>query len=102
MQLQVSLVPNTAFTHNVQAKTLVAEISDLQLNKFDALYDDACDVGFAVRNSKTGNITRWALADEIRSNDADNEVMGWYFIPTPESLRRNPVMEGYCMTLIND
>jgi hypothetical protein len=55
-----------------------------------------------VRNSKTGNITRWALADEIRSNDADNEVMGWYFIPTPESLRRNPVMEGYCMTLIND
>ena len=101
MQLQVSLVPNTAFTHNVAAKTLVAEISDLQLNKFDQLYDDACDVGFAMKNPRTGNITRWAMADEIR-DPRENEVVGWYFVPTPESLAKNPTLRGYCMTLIND
>jgi hypothetical protein len=102
MELQVEVVNSKAFTHHPATKRLVAEISDIQLGGFDRLYDDAADVGFALRNPKTGNVTRWSLADEVRTGGADNELLGWYFKPTPESLYKNPALAGYCMTLIND
>lgn len=102
MQLTVDLIPSKAFSHFPASKRMVAEISDLNsFEGFKPLYDDAVDVGFAIKNAKSGNITRWAVADEIRDT-RENELLGWYLVPTQEALRRNPVMEGYCMTLIND
>ena len=102
MELQVEVVSSKAFTHYSATKRLVAEISDIPLGGFDRLYDDAADVGFALRNPVTGNVTRWSLADEVRGGGAANELLGWYFCPAPETLLRNPQMAGYCMTLIND
>ena len=105
MQLTVDLVPSKEFSHFPVSKRMVAEISDLNgFEGFKPLYDDAADVGFAIKNVKTGNITRWAVVDEIRNrrDTLERELLGWYLAPTPESLRSNPVLEGYCMTLIND
>ena len=102
MQLAVDLIPSKAFSHFPNSKRMVAEVSDLNgFDGFKPLYDDAIDVGFAIKNVKTGNITRWTVATEIR-DPRENELHGWYLVPTPESLRRDPVLEGYCMTLIND
>jgi hypothetical protein len=77
----------------------VAEISDLQCN-FQPLYDDACDVGIALSNPRNGNVTRWAVSEEVR--DAENELIGWYLVPTPESLRKNAELAGYVLTIYND
>lgn len=101
MQLNVDLIPSKAFSHFPVSKRLVADVSDLNgFEGFKPLYDDAVDEGLALKNVKTGNITRWFVVTEIQ--DGAGELMGWYLAPTPESLRRNPVLENYCMTLVND
>lgn len=99
MQLNVVQINSSLFNHFPKTKRLVAEISDIQLLNFQRLYDDAADMGFALRNPKTGNVTRWAVAKEVRN---DGEIMGWSLVPTPESIQRQPVLEGYCITLLND
>jgi hypothetical protein len=104
MQLNTVIIDSNAkiIDHNSELKLMTADISDLGLKSFDQLYDDACDVGFSMRNPKTGNVTRWALATEIRSNCADNELLGWMFVPCSESIRNNPVLEGYSFNIVND
>jgi len=102
MQLAVDTFPSKHFSHFPNSKRMVCEVSDLaSFEGFKPLYDDAADVGIALRNSKTGNVTRWHLADEIR-DPQEGELMGWYLRPCYESVRRNPVLKDYSMTLIND
>lgn len=88
-------------SHHAAMKLLVAEISDLGLYGFDRLYDDACDVGFALRNPRTGNVTRWAVATEVR-DPRENELLGWMCVPCDESIRKNPELAGYSFNIIND
>ena len=87
--------------HNAKAKLLLADISDLGLRRFERLYDDACDVGFALRNPETGNITRWSLLDEIR-DPRENELLGWMLVPTFETLNKQPELRGYQFNIVND
>jgi hypothetical protein len=102
MQLNPAIIDcNSAISHSRELKLMTAEISDLGLKSFDRLYDDAVDVGFALRNPKTGNVTRWALATEVRCN-VENELLGWMFVPCSESIRNNPVLEGYSFNIVND
>ena len=102
MQLAVDTFPSKTFSHFPTTKRMVAEVSDLNgFEGFKALYDDAADVGIALRNVKTGKVTRWCLVTEIRC-PREGELHGWYLAPTPESLRTNPVLADYSMTLIND
>jgi hypothetical protein len=101
MEMNIVQVNSAAFTHFPESKRLVADISDIAVREFQKLYNDAADVGFALRNPKTGNVTRWQVASEVRG-PYDGELHGWYLVPTSESLRRNPQMEGYCITLVND
>jgi hypothetical protein len=101
MLLDVVQLKSSLFNHFPKTKRLVAEISDTGIHFFQQLYDDAADVGFSVRNEKTGNVTRWSLSDEVRDRN-ENELIGWTFVPTPESLRANPTLKGYMLTLLND
>lgn len=102
MQLTVDTFPSSQFSHFPRTRRLVCEVSGLQgFSGFKPLYDDAADVGLALRNPRTGNVTRWHLADEIRC-PREGELLGWYLKPCPESVRHNPVLEGYCIALIND
>jgi hypothetical protein len=64
------------------------------------LYDDACDVGIALKNYKTGNITRWSIMTTER--DSDRDLVAWVLAPTPESLRKWPEMYGHKMIILND
>jgi len=102
-QLNVAQINSALFGHNLRAKRLSADISDIGGGQpFQPLYKGMPDVGFALRNPVTGNVTRWRVAGELRSNDADNELQGWCLVPTPESIERQPILEGYCMTVFND
>jgi len=101
MLLNVVQVNSSLFNHFPKTKRLVSEISDICIKRFDRLYDDAADVGFALRNEKTGNVTRWSLSNEVR-DPVENELIAWNFVPTPESVHAQPVLNGYTMTLLND
>ena len=85
--------------HSKAKKIMVAEASDLGLRGFMRLYDDACDVGIALQNPRTGNITRWAMADTITQ---DGDILGWMCIPCTESVRRHPELAGYTLNIVND
>lgn len=102
MQLNVVQFNSAVFSHFPAAKALVAEISDLGAgNPFQRLYDDAADIGFALVNKKSGNVTRWTLSETLR-DPIENEVSGWTLVPTPETLRFDPKTAGYTIRLIND
>jgi hypothetical protein len=100
MWLSITEVNSALFTHNPKAKTLTAEHSDLGSPAFVRMYDDACDVGLALRNKLTGNVTRWVLANEER--DGEGELTGWVLHPAPESLRANAALLGYKIVIFND
>lgn len=103
MQLSLPQVDSDIFTHSSSQQRLVAEISDLRgIDVFSPLYDDACDAGFALRNPRTGNITRWALLQEVRDGTPDNEIQVWIFAPAPETVRKQPELKGYELHLLND
>lgn len=101
MQLEVTQYSSEGISHNVQRSLLVGEASDLQLRSLERLYDDACDVGLALRNPRTGNVTRWALLTEVRDPWGD-ELLGWMLAPTPETIRKQPELQGYQLNIIND
>lgn len=88
--------------HSEQQRRLQVEASTLGLrpgHQFDRLHDDACDVGIVLQNPRTGNLTRWAHKEDI---DWAGEVGGWVFVPCPETLRKQPELEGYTLTIFND
>lgn len=101
MQLQVTEYSSEGISHSKKNTLLVAEASDIGFRGLEPLYDDACDVGFALRNPRSGNVTRWVLKEEIR-DPRENELLGWMMIPTSESIRKQPELKDYQLNLIND
>lgn len=82
-------------------KEFSCEHSDLNSGRiFDRVYDDACDVGFAMYNPKTGKTVRFYLASTDKC--PDEEVAGWWFKPIPEDVRKNPRLEEVKVLVIND
>ncbi len=102
MQLAVNVVDARLFSWNKFTKTGVAEHSDLHNVRITPLYDDACDVGFAVRNRETGVLTRWTVSHEVYDGTEDNELVATVFSPAPETLRACPALVGYTIHLLND
>lgn len=97
-QLQVPILSTKEFSWTLP--TFVAEASSLGNFRPTRLYDDACDVGFALKSQWTGVETRWALSREIR--DGENELQGWEFVPTSEALRKYPRFRTYKVVILND
>ena len=90
------------FTHNPESKMLIAEASDLCCWKqalFRRLYDDACDIGIALYNPRTGSTTHWYTCAEVMEQD---ELTAWILQPTVESCRKHPGVQFYTMHILND
>lgn len=68
-------------------------------SEFAQIYSDACDVGFALMNAKTGNITYWYISEEIPNGD---EVGGWKMRACPETAKRFPATANITLTIWND
>jgi hypothetical protein len=90
------------FTHDKAKKALTAELSTLGYLRFENLYDDACDVGIAIRNHKINSMTMWMLVDTIDTIERDGEVLGWNLLPAPGEEIRCPALKGYKMVIFND
>jgi hypothetical protein len=63
--------------------TMVSEASVIGYHGPLQIYDDACDVGIAVRSHKTGRTLRFYLSTEDRDDSGEN-VAGWWFKMIPE------------------
>lgn len=63
------------------AKNGTAEHSDLgRPNVFQQIFDDACDVGFAVKSEKTGKVETFYHYDvNYSGHGEDREIAGWKF-----------------------
>jgi hypothetical protein len=60
MNLSCPIYPSKAFTW--KGNSGVSEISDLGQYSFKGwsqLYDDACDIGFAIQSERTGKLVRF-------------------------------------------
>jgi hypothetical protein len=98
---QVNTLLSNKFTHLPHSKSLVAEVSDFgRVMAMLPLYDDATDVGIALRNARTSNLTHWVFVNELKS--PEGELIGWYLVPCNNSVHKNPAMAGYSMTILND
>jgi len=101
-QRNVTQYSSEGVSHSAANTLLVCEASDLGRGfRLEQLYDDACDVGMALVNPRTGNVTRWALKEEIR-DPRENELLGWMMIPTPETVRKQPELRDYQLNILND
>jgi hypothetical protein len=101
-KLNMSQINSSLFSHNAKDKVLSAEMSDIFLRDFERMYDDACDVGLAIRNPKTGNVTRWYVNETHR--DEDRDITHWTLLPEVEAGHRiyTPALASYKMIIWND
>jgi hypothetical protein len=100
MILNVVQCNSQFLTHYSARKELVGEVSETCVRSFQRLYNDADYVGLALRNHKTGSVTRWYLADVVRNGDG--AITEWQLYPTIETLENNPAVVGYTLRIIND
>ncbi len=89
-ELPVNPLPLERFDYDKQKRTLTAFESDLRSQPFNGtypwlqrLYNDACDIGIAIRSHHTGAIERFCLHKEMV--DREGDLQGWVFKPCPES-----------------
>ncbi len=102
-QLQVPVL-NLSVTNvsvSVAKKLMFAEASDIGFRHASMLYDDAADLGIGLHNPSSGVTTRWGMIEVVRDT-RENEVLGWMFTPTPETLRAHPELAGFQFNVAND
>jgi hypothetical protein len=99
-------LPFSKFSYDSGDCVFVAEASDLSFTAsrgggeamLRRIYDDACDVGIAIRGNN--DVVWFYLASEDRNRDG--EIAGWRFKPVPEHVRRNPSIAVTSVLVIND
>ncbi len=82
MILSCPIYPSRVFTW--KGNSAVSDVSDMHAYaspQWSQLYDDACDVGFAIESDRTGKVVRFSLGrEEFSGHGEDKEVVGWNFI----------------------
>jgi len=71
-------VSTAQFTWDPAERLFVAEASSLSL-QLGPVYDDACDVGFTLREERTG--ATFVVAHEGAERDAEGDLLWTQFIP---------------------
>ena len=103
--MRLTLVEHSTrqFSYTNADKTLVAEASDLENRHLERIYDDACDVGFAVKSHLTGHVVTIVMTTPIyRGEGEDREVSGWHYTPADFSVRAFPECAGLKALIFND
>lgn len=101
MELRLNAVDVKHFTVSNQYKLMYTEASDVRdYNLLQRLYDDACDVGFALWNAATNTVTRWSFERDVRDVEGDLQVT--YYVPTTETIRKHPQLAGWKVHIVND
>jgi hypothetical protein len=102
-------VSSKSFDWFADRRIFIAEISELPSFyrpghfrgsfQFEQVYPDACDVGFTMISDRTGEEVVFAMTSTDMNGD---EIAGWRFTPTRESVRRFPRCAGVSALIIND
>lgn len=105
----VAVIDGNRFTRSDDGNTYVAEMSDFgsladQLRggglQFHQIYDDACDVGIAIRVPKTGVIV-W-FYEALVQRDREYDIQWWEFVPITEHVRKYPALANVKVRIYND
>ena len=103
MKLPIVEFDSGSFTYTESDKTLVSEASDMGNRHLQRLYADACDVGFAVKSDKTGNVIIYVMSAPFYHGEGeDRELAGWNYEPSSESVRKFPECAGTKAIVFND
>jgi hypothetical protein len=105
MKLQLNApISLSSFIHDSSKQCFYQEDSSLgKYNYFQQIYDDACDVGFLVRNPGTNRTILVSLfKTNVEMNDDDGDVVSWVFTPSSESVRLYPKLRNYKFVIYND
>jgi dipeptidyl aminopeptidase/acylaminoacyl peptidase len=103
--MRLTLVEHSSrqFSYSDKDKTVVSEASDLDNRHLERIYDDACDVGFAVKSEKTGAVVVFVMTSPIYHGEGeDREISGWNYEPADFSIRQYPSCLGMKATIFND
>jgi hypothetical protein len=95
--------PSSLFSYDPVDKEFRAEASDLGNRHLQRFYDDACDVGFSIKSSRTGNVVDYVMTDVTYHLDGeDREIFCWKYTPSAESERKFPSCKGTKALIWND
>jgi hypothetical protein len=73
--MKLSLIPIVSTVFTWTKNVGVVESSDLRgFNTMQSIYDDACDAGFPVLSSKTGEQILFLYSNDIFDKDGDLQV----------------------------
>jgi hypothetical protein len=87
----------------VDHKDLVCEASTMENRHLQRIYDDAMDVGFAVKSDRTGNVVVFVLLTPFYNGKGEDcELAGWKYAVSEESVRKHPECLGMTATIFND
>lgn len=100
MKLPIIEFPSEMFTWSDGGRSASCEASDMGDRHLQRLYDDAMDVGFAMKSEKTGRVVKFYM-DEIHKND-EQEVTHWTYKACHEDVRLNPEAMFIVVTVFND
>jgi hypothetical protein len=92
-----SAVPSKHFSYKDGA--FVCEASDLKgiWNGDKQIYDDACDVGIAIRSARTGAVVKFYHAETFK--DREGDVTHWEYHSTADHARH---LLGLKVIIFND
>ena len=77
MSVIANKISSNAFTYNSDLHAFYAEVSGLNgFNFLSQVFDDACDVGFAIESAKTGKSVVFIFT---KTDKNDDEILGWRF-----------------------
>ncbi len=99
--MQLNPIPASNFQFHFDLDTFTAEMSMLEharLSLLNRLYDDACDEGFAMVNTRTGKVATFFLEEEHR---VDGDITHWTFKPTTETVRKLPTLTNTKVVVYN-
>jgi hypothetical protein len=79
----------------------MSDFNDYATSNFHhRIYDDAMDVGIAIRSIKTDNVVTYYWAGEIRNGE--NELQYVEYLPLPEDVKKYPSAAGTKVHIFND
>jgi hypothetical protein len=99
--LETYAIDSTKFTFHAAKQTFFAEASDLYGHElYRQIYDDAADVGFAIRSDRTGAVMRFYVAQVHK--DREGDITHWTFKIINEDARKNPAFKELSVVIFND
>jgi hypothetical protein len=102
MNLPVIEFPSTMFTVERTATGTIfsCEASDMENRHLQQFYNNARDIGFAMKSDKTGDVVMYAMNSVKR--DEEGDIQYWTYHPTTESQQKVPGCRGTMVIVFND